>query len=181
MDTPSNLQKDKTMRDRVGYYISEIIYGANDGIITTFAVVAGSAGAGLDSRVILILGISNLLADGFSMGTSKYLALRSEQDYEGTKHRVIDRSAFADGGVTFLAFIIVGALPLIPFLFGVASEMQFMVSTVATAISLFIVGSSRVFFTNKSFFGSGFEMLFVGGFAAAIAYGVGWGVEKFLL
>jgi vacuolar iron transporter family protein len=57
-------------------YVGDLVYGANDGIITTFAVVAG---AGLSSAVVLILGFTNLLADGFSMGASNFLAQRSEQ------------------------------------------------------------------------------------------------------
>ena len=44
------------------------VYGANDGIITTFAVVSAVAGAGLDPKIIIILGLANLIADGFSMG-----------------------------------------------------------------------------------------------------------------
>lgn len=172
---------EKSVRDKMGHYISEIIYGANDGIITTFAVVAGATGAGLSTGVILILGVASLFADGFSMGTSKYLALRSEQDYEGTKDRVIDRHALKDGSATFLAFIVAGVLPLIPFFFGIAQERQFIVSAIATALALFFVGAGRVFFTKKSFFGSGFEMLFVGGLAAFIAYGAGWGVERLFL
>ncbi len=53
------------------HYLGDLVYGANDGIITTFAVVAGVAGAALPARTILILGFANLLADGFSMGASK--------------------------------------------------------------------------------------------------------------
>src|SRR3989344_5375647 len=62
----------------LGTYIKDIVYGANDGIITTFAVVAGAAGADLSVSVILILGISNLLADGFSMAASNFLGTHSE-------------------------------------------------------------------------------------------------------
>ncbi|MHA1713754.1 MAG: VIT1/CCC1 transporter family protein [Candidatus Ranarchaeia archaeon] len=51
-----------------GRYIKSIIYGGLDGIITTFAVVAGVTGAALSAVVVLILGISNLVADGISMG-----------------------------------------------------------------------------------------------------------------
>lgn len=61
-------------------YISEFVYGAVDGTVTTFAVVAASAGAGISSAVILILGIANLIADGFSMGASAYLAASAEHE-----------------------------------------------------------------------------------------------------
>lgn len=59
-------------------YIKDIVYGATDGIITTFAIVAGSAGSGLSNKVVLVLGVANLLADGFSMAASNYLGTTSE-------------------------------------------------------------------------------------------------------
>ncbi len=68
-------------RSRLGPYIGSVVYGGLDGIITTFAVVSGVAGAQLGSGVILILGAANLLADGFSMGTGDYLSTRSEREY----------------------------------------------------------------------------------------------------
>lgn len=63
-----------------GKYIKDAVYGANDGIITTFAVVAGVAGADLSVITVLLLGISNLLADGFSMAASSWLSTKSERD-----------------------------------------------------------------------------------------------------
>jgi VIT1/CCC1 family predicted Fe2+/Mn2+ transporter len=70
-------------------YLGEFVYGAVDGSITTFAVVAGSVGAGLDISIILILGFANLLADGFSMSVGAYLAAKSEKEnYE--KHKNIE-------------------------------------------------------------------------------------------
>lgn len=68
-------------RHTTGKYIGDLIYGANDGIITTFAVVAGAVGASFSPVVIIILGFANIFADGVSMGASNYLSLRSEQDY----------------------------------------------------------------------------------------------------
>lgn len=59
-------------------YLPEFVYGGIDGSITTFAVVAGAEGAHLDSRVIIILGFANLIADGFSMSVGSYLSNRSE-------------------------------------------------------------------------------------------------------
>jgi len=62
-------------------YLGEMVYGGLDGIITTFAVVSGVAGAELGTEVVLILGLANLLADGFSMATGAYLSSKSEQEY----------------------------------------------------------------------------------------------------
>ncbi len=62
-------------------YLGDLVYGGLDGIVTTFAVVSGVAGAQLDARVVLILGLANLFADGFSMATGAYLSSKSEQEY----------------------------------------------------------------------------------------------------
>lgn len=64
-----------------GTYIGDFVYGANDGIVTTFAVVAAAAGAVLSPGVVIILGLANLLADGFSMGASNFLSLRSKREF----------------------------------------------------------------------------------------------------
>lgn len=61
-------------------YLGEFVYGGIDGCVTTFAVVAGSVGAGLDSAVIIILGFANLLADGFAMSVGAYLSTKTEKD-----------------------------------------------------------------------------------------------------
>ncbi len=64
---------------RLGKYIREIVYGGNDGIVTTFAVVAGTAGADLSHTIVIVLGLANLLADGLSMATGAYLSEKSDQ------------------------------------------------------------------------------------------------------
>lgn len=70
-------------------YLGEFVYGGIDGAVTTFAVVAGAVGAGLESSVIIILGFANLLADGFAMSVGAYLSTKSEQDnYD--KHKRIE-------------------------------------------------------------------------------------------
>lgn len=61
-------------------YLPDMVYGANDGLVTTFAVVSGVVGSGLGSQVILILGFASLLADGVSMGASDYLSERSKRN-----------------------------------------------------------------------------------------------------
>lgn len=62
-------------------YLGPFVYGGIDGCVTTFAVVAGAVGAGLDSSIIITLGFANLLADGFSMSIGAYLSSKSEVSY----------------------------------------------------------------------------------------------------
>jgi len=67
-------------------YLKDWIYGGIDGTVTTFAVVAGVIGAELGTNVILILGLANLLADGFSMAAGNYSGAKAElEDYERIK------------------------------------------------------------------------------------------------
>lgn len=68
-------------------YLKEIVYGGNDGIVTTFAVVAGFTGAQAGTSTpsfsiltVLLFGLANLFADGASMGLGNFLSLRSEKD-----------------------------------------------------------------------------------------------------
>lgn len=69
-------------------YLGEFVYGGIDGSITTFAVVAGAYGAHLESSVVIILGIANLIADGFSMGIGSFLSTKSKkQQYEKYKQK----------------------------------------------------------------------------------------------
>lgn len=69
-------------------YLRDWIYGGIDGSVTTFAVVSGVSGAELSTRIILILGIANVLADGFSMAASNYLGTRTErQEAEALRAR----------------------------------------------------------------------------------------------
>lgn len=63
------------------YLIENFVYGAIDGTVTTFAVVAGVVGASLPSSVIVILGFANLLADGFSMAVGNYLAIKTQNEF----------------------------------------------------------------------------------------------------
>ncbi|QNR25836.1 VIT1/CCC1 transporter family protein [Croceimicrobium hydrocarbonivorans] len=66
--------------NRFQEYLGEFVYGGIDGSVTTFAVVAGAAGATLDSAVVIILGFANLIADGFAMSVGSYLSTKSEKE-----------------------------------------------------------------------------------------------------
>lgn len=59
-------------------YLRDWVYGGIDGTVTTFAIVAGAVGADLSTRYLLILGVANLLADGFSMAAANYSGTKAE-------------------------------------------------------------------------------------------------------
>ncbi|HRQ76698.1 MAG TPA: VIT1/CCC1 transporter family protein [Phycisphaerales bacterium] len=231
--TPAAIRERLSAQPRQSY-LRDFIYGAIDGAVTTFAVVAGVAGAGLNSTIIIILGAANIFADGFSMAVSNYLGTRAEQQeldrarrtelkhialfpegereeirqifaakgFEGENlERVVDvitsdarqwvdtmlreelglsvesRSPYKAAWATFIAFVVIGALPLLPFLHQVVWPNgigdPFMLSAVMTGVAFFFVGAGKSRFVDESWYRAGFETLAIGGIAAGIAYGVG--------
>jgi VIT1/CCC1 family predicted Fe2+/Mn2+ transporter len=215
-------------------YLRDFVYGAIDGIVTTFAVVAGVAGAGLEDRVVIILGTANLLADGFSMAMSNLLGSRAEQQQrararldeerhirllpEGEREEIrqifaakglegstleavvdtitsnrelwldtmiieeygfppVERSPVRAAATTFLAFVALGALPLLVFAarspLGVDIEAPFAWSAAFTAAAFFAVGTFKARFVDQAWWKAGLETLVLGGAAAVLAYLVG--------
>lgn len=64
-----------------GDFVKSLIFGGLDGIITTFAIVAAVAGSDMDTDVVILMGIANLLADGISMGLGDYLSEVAENNF----------------------------------------------------------------------------------------------------
>ncbi len=230
--TPEAIRRRLLQRPRPSY-LSDLVYGAIDGAVTTFAVVSGVAGAGLSPAVIIILGFANLVGDGFSMAAANFLGTRvtrpqrdvarQEEEYEIDTHpegeREEVRQIFAQKGfhgemldravevitsdrrrwietmmaeeqgigaesrvpiraacATFLAFILVGAIPLFPFVLdaaGVTLSHEFMWSAIMTGLAFFIVGAMKSRFVDEHWLRAGAETLLIGGAAAALAYIVG--------
>lgn len=169
-----------------GSLVKASVYGANDGIITTFAVVAGVSGAKLAASIIVILGIANLIADGISMGVSDYLGARAEQDYH--EHRGLESDTepvWHTGLMTFVSFVIAGSVPLLPYffalIFGIDLASPLLISCLGTGVALFLVGVARTLVTKGSWWRNGLQVLMVGAAAAGVAYFLGDVVSGWLL
>jgi len=159
-------------------YIRDIFYGANDGIITTFAVVTGAAGAALGDKIILILGFSNLIADGFSMAASNYLGNRSEHETHNGNAEIDNTRLYKHATATFISFVLAGSLPLLPYAF---NSGGFLVACLATGVTLFVIGAFLgKIVVHGRWFSWGFRMLLVGGTAATIAFIIGRIIGQFL-
>jgi VIT1/CCC1 family predicted Fe2+/Mn2+ transporter len=224
--TPAAIQK-RLMIGPAQSYLRDFIYGAVDGIVTTFAVVSGVAGAGLPGGVVIVLGAANLVGDGFSMAVSNYLGTRADRQLvdrarrieeehvmacpEGEREEVrqifrakglsgtvleqivsaltSERKRWIDtmiqeeygltlGGsvawraasVTFAAFVLLGSLPLIPFILGIR---PFLASSLITGVAFFLVGAIKGRFISQHWYRAGTETFIVGSAAAVLAYLVG--------
>ncbi len=162
-------------------YLPEMVYGSIDGTVTTFAIISGVAGAGLSPMIVIILGISNVLADGFSMASSSYLAKKSESDRDQDDHSTEEalRAALA----TFVSFVLVGSIPLLAylfsFLFGIGQGLEYQFSIVLTTLAFIYVGAMRGKVTKTSIPRAILETLIIGTIAALVAYFVGKGLSGF--
>jgi len=216
-------------------YLREWVYGGIDGAITTFAIVAGVVGADLSSRVILILGLANMIGDGFSMAAGSFTSVKTERDQydrlravesrhidqvpEGEREEVrqilaakgfggkdleravavmtadreqwievmmteeyglakVVRAPMRAAVATFVAFVLCGAVPLVPFLLPLPH--QFAVAVAVTGVVFFAIGSFKSRWTLASWWRSGLEVLGVGYGAAGLAYGIGAAVSWFV-
>lgn len=210
-------------------YVRDWVYGGIDGAVTTFAIVAGVVGAALSAKVILILGLANLMADGFSMAASNYSGTKTEvddlerlreierrhialvPDGEREEIRQILRSKGLTGDAleeavtaitsneetwintmlaeeyglasvvrtptksalaTFSAFLICGAVPLVPFI--VTLPNPFMISLITTGLVFFLIGTIKSLWSLAPWWRSGLETLVIGMLAAGMAYLIGY-------
>src|SRR5918993_3491176 len=63
-----------------GGVLRSVVYGFNDGLTANFGLVAGIVGANVAPHIVIISGLAGALADALSMGSSGYLAAKSEQE-----------------------------------------------------------------------------------------------------
>lgn len=163
-----------SMKNFFRNFLAEFVYGAIDGTVTTFAIIAGVAGASLSPAIVLILGISNVLADGFSMASSNYLSEKSHQAQSGISP---EHTPMKTALATFFSFVLVGTIPLLPYVISAFSPVwqgkEFLVSAVFTSMAFIFVGGVRGRIVGVSRVSAGFETLFIGGVAASVAYIVG--------
>ena len=158
------------------HYVRDLVYGANDGVITTFAVVAGVTGGTLQPVAVLVVGAANLLADGLSMGVGNYHGIRSEERVrEAQGLPELERYPARHGLATFIAFVVAGAVPLIPYLIPGATHRFLWASGLSLAV-LFSVGALRVRIGTGRWWTSGLEMMGLGVVVGVVAYGAGAGV-----
>ncbi len=232
--TPSEIAKRLRHGPHVSY-LRDLVYGGIDGTVTTFAVMAGVVGANLSSGIVIILGLANLLADGFSMAAANFTGTKAERDeyeqlrnmeerhvalvpdgereeirqifrakgFEGEalegavkaitsrRKRWIDtmmaeehgmpaviRSPLKAALMTFIAFVLCGSLPILPY----ALELQRaeILSVVMAGATFFAIGSLRSHWSPAPWWRAGIETFVIGMLAAGVAYLVGYLLKGFI-
>jgi vacuolar iron transporter family protein len=155
------------------HYIRDLVYGANDGLITTFAVVSGVAGGSLATLAVIVIGAANLVADGISMGAGNLLAIRAdERAREAAGLPEQEAFPWKHAVATLVAFVGAGAIPLVPYVIpGLGHRLVW--SSAATFLALFLLGAARAVVTVDRWWRSGLETLLLGALVAGAAYGAG--------
>jgi vacuolar iron transporter family protein len=87
--------------------IREAIFGAQDGLVSTLAVVSTVAGATGDRFLILIAGIASALAGMFSMAAGEYLGSKSQREIfvaqiAGEREEVVERPGEAQAEIAYM-------------------------------------------------------------------------------
>ena len=148
-------------------FLSEFIYGSIDGLITTFAIISSSIGASIPNAYIIIISIASLLSDGYSMGVSRYLSYTAE-----LKKNVQTKNPFISGIYTFISFVIIGSIPILPFIF--LKDNIFQTSLIITLVLFLLIGIIKGLVLNTCIIKNAIEILLLGGSAALISYYVGY-------
>ncbi len=160
-------------------YLPEFVYGSIDGTVTTFAIIAGVAGAQLDPAIVLILGFSNVLADGFSMASSNYLSEESHQDQTKSEEIGTHTAPWKTALATFFSFITIGSIPLLAYVVDyikpelVLIENTFFAAAILTLITFAIIGLIRGKVSHTPSWKTALQTCLIGAIAASVAYGVG--------
>lgn len=172
---------------KIEKYLAELVYGGIDGIVTTFAVVAASAGAGLSSGVVIVLGLANLIADGISMGISAYLSGKSEMAVALKQGKTADdiKDPRKVGLATFSAFLVVGLMPVlvyvIDYVFALGLNQLFLIASILAGLSFVVVGWLKSYVADEPKIRAIAETLILGVIAASAAYYIGFALEKAIL
>tara|TARA_B110001450_G_scaffold254916_1_gene281249 strand:- start:369 stop:848 length:480 start_codon:yes stop_codon:yes gene_type:complete len=154
-------------------YVRASLLGAVDGVITSFAIVAGSDAGKVDSGTVVIIGVSSLFADGLSMGVSEYLSSSSEQKIQGGG----EVRPLLLGGACFLSFVVCGVFPILVF---VASKegMRLLACASFSLVELMLLGAARTMYTKEPLLVGLGQTAVLGGAAGGVAYAVGWLLES---
>jgi VIT1/CCC1 family predicted Fe2+/Mn2+ transporter len=157
-------------------YLSDSILGCVDGAVTSFAIISAAKGASMSPDVALIIGFSGLIADAVSLGICSYLSAQTVVS-QGNKTKT---PLFA-GLSTFFSFIIMGLIPLSIFfisrMWSIPDSYTYPIATALTLFSLFLSGVMKGIGLGQPIFSSGLQTAGMGGFAALVAYGLGYFLE----
>lgn len=171
---PSNHVEPRGTLATARHYIRDLVYGASDGIVTTFAVVTGVAGGALSPTAVLVVGAANLAADGLSMGMGNFLSIRAHERARAAEDLPEEEAYPSKHGLaTFAAFVTAGSVPLLPYLARLDAGEAVLWSVGLTLSTMFGLGAARGFATEERWWRAGLESLILGSVVAAAAYGAG--------
>lgn len=224
------------MKIKFSKLVSQLALGGIDGIVTTFSVIAAASGAGLGNKVVIIMGMANLISDGLSLGISNYLAESSEaKDVKLKRNHIVkmleknvdqalslislnltkfglsgealnrassvivqdksmaekfilkqehnmeieDKNPKVVGISSFLSFITLGFIPLIPYFMSLAGLKfnTFKLTIVFATIGFLIIGYLKSYTSAHGKLASVIQTIVLGAVVSGAAYGIGYWLQ----
>lgn len=224
------------MKIKLNKLVSQLVLGGIDGIVTTFSVIAAASGAGLGNKVVIIMGMANLISDGLSLGISNYLAESSEaKDVKLKRNHIVkmleknvdqalslvslnltkfglsgdalnrassvivqdksmaekfilkqehnmeieDKNPKVVGISSFLSFITLGSIPLIPYFMNLAGFRlnPFKLTIVFATVGFLIIGYLKSYTSAHGKLASVIQTIVLGAVASGAAYGIGYWLQ----
>jgi len=170
------------MHPKGGKYIRSLIFGFNDGTVSNLALVAGLSGAMLGTKVVILGGLADMIAGAISMGLGNYIATKSQVEFYrhvGKSNKETENPVVV-GIITFFAFLIAAAIPVIPFFFIPVGSALLWASVTCMSL-LFLVGILKTHYTGRDWLRSGIEMVIIGAIATLAAYYLGEFFNNYLV
>lgn len=150
--------------------LRELVFGLEDGLVSTLGVVTGMASGLEDRKIIILTGILVVFVEALSMSAGTYLSNKAESELEGKKN--ILRSSMLGATVMLFSYLFGGLVPVLPYFFVSVTEGIYL-SIMMTMTTLFAVGFVKGKVTRTNATTSGFEMMIVSLTAALLGYIIG--------
>lgn len=156
-------------------YIRPIVFGLEDGLVSTMGVVTGIAAGSQNKFMILLSGTIIIFVESLSMASGEYLSSKSEKELHESDKK--DKKHHANPKINSmfmgLSYMIGGGIPIVPYIFlNLPSGIYF--SVIATMIALFLVGFWKSRFIKRDGWKGGFEMLVIAGASALVGFAIGY-------
>lgn len=141
-------------------YFRNLIFGAEDSLVSTVGVMFGVASASYDKSNILLTGLIVIAVESLSMGAGSFLSESSTNEFEKEEHQ----NPIISGLIMFSSYFFTGFIPLAPYMFFEVNTAKY-ASVLVTLLALFLLG----FLPKKSLKG-GMRMTLIAGAAVLLGF-----------
>lgn len=160
----------RASREWTSIYFRNLIFGVEDGLVSTVGLLSGIAIADVPRETIILTGIVLIFVEAISMAAGSFLSEASVEELE-VKKRTSAGESFKAGATMFASYFIAGLIPLAPYIYLAHDAFRF--SIIASLITLFLLGAWSGRLSRAGVLRSAIRMAVVGGLAVAVGAAAG--------